>query len=55
MTEVNGESSFFFGLCEGKKTSTGLIDGSKGFAKCAQLLLATKIGGATAIQKYWVK
>ena len=25
------------------------------FSGCAQFLLATKVGGATAIQKYWLK
>ena len=38
-----------------QKNSTGLIDGSQGFAICAQILLATKTGGSTAIQKLWVK
>ena len=27
------------------------IDGSQGFARCAQILLTTQIGGATVIQK----
>ena len=36
-----------------KKNSTGLIDGSQGFARCAQIWLATKIGGYAAIQKPW--
>ena len=34
---------------------TELIDGSQGFARCAQISLATKNGGATANQKLWVK
>ena len=38
-----------------KKKYTGLIDGTQGFARCAQILLATKIGGATAVQNLWVK
>ena len=38
-------------MCNKNKNSTGLIDGSQGFVRCAQILLATKIGGATAIQK----
>ena len=42
-------------MCNKNKNSTWLIDGSQGFARCAQILLATKIGGATAIQKLWVK
>ena len=37
------------------KNSTGLIDGSQGFARCAQILLDTKIGGVMTIQKLWVK
>ena len=37
------------------KNSTGLIYGSQGFAICAQILSAKKIGWATAIQKLWVK
>ena len=42
-------------MCNQNKNSIGLIGSSQGFAKCAQILLATKIGGATAIQKLWVK
>ena len=42
-------------MCNQNKNSTGLIDGSQGFARRAQILLATKIGGATAMQKIWVK
>ena len=42
-------------MCNQNKNSTGSIDGSQGFARCAQIWLATKIGGATAIQKLWVK
>ena len=38
-------------VCNQNKNSTGLIDGSQGFTRCAQIRLATKIGGATAIQK----
>ena len=37
------------------KYRTGIIDGSQGFSRCAQFLLSTKIGGATAIQKLLVK
>ena len=55
LTEVNGESSLFFRLCAIKKNNIVLIGGSQGFARCAQILLDTKIGGATAIQKKWVK
>ena len=36
-----------------EKNSAGLIDGSQGFARCAQNLLATKTGGAMDIQKLW--
>ena len=42
-------------MCNQNKNPTGIIGGSYGFARYAQFLLATKIGGATAIQKYWVK
>ena len=42
-------------MCNQNKNSTGLIESSQGFSRCAQILLATKIGGATAIQKLWVK
>ena len=42
-------------ICNKNKNSTGLINGYQGFARCAQILLATKIGGVTAIQKLWVK
>ena len=42
-------------MCNQNKNSTVLIDGSRGFSGCAQILLATKIGGATAIQKLLVK
>ena len=42
-------------MCNQNKNSTGLIDGSWGFDRCTQSLLAAKIGGATAIQKLWVK
>ena len=42
-------------MCNQNKNSTWLIGGSYGFARCAQFLLATKTGGATAIQKLWVK
>ena len=38
-----------------KQKNTGLINGSQGFTRCDQILLATKIGGVTAIQKLWVK
>ena len=37
------------------KNSIGLIDCSQGFARCAQMWLATKIVGATSIQNIWVK
>ena len=40
---------------QSKTNFTGLIGGSQGFARCAQILLATKIGGATTIQTLWVK
>ena len=53
---MNGESLFFFGLHAIKtKTSHEQSITVKVFARCAQFLLATKIGGATAIQKYWLK
>ena len=42
-------------MCNQNKNSTRLIGGSQGFVRCAQIWLATKIGGATAIQKLWVK
>ena len=42
-------------MCNENKNIIGLIDGSQGFARCAQILLATKIGGATSIPKPWVK
>ena len=42
-------------MCNKNENRTVLINGSSGFARYAQFLLATKIGGATAIQKYWVK
>ena len=42
-------------MCNQNKNGTGLIDVSQGFARCAQIWLAAKIGGAVAIQKIWVK
>ena len=42
-------------MCNQNKNITGLIDESKGLARSAKILLATKIGGAMAIQKLWVK
>ena len=41
--------------CNQNENSIGLIYCYKGFSRCAQLLSATKVGGATAIQKDWVK
>ena len=42
-------------MCNKNKNSTGLIDSSPDFTRCAQIWLANKIGGATAIQKNWVE
>ena len=42
-------------MCNQNKNIIGSIDGSWGFARCDQFVLATTIGGAMAIQKIWVK
>ena len=42
-------------ICNQKQIITRLINGSQGFARCSQIWLATKIGGATTIKKLWVK